>query len=485
MNIGEKIQFYRKQNNMSQENLAIALNLSRQTISLWETSQTVPTIDNLIRLSEIFTVSVDELIKGESVANTEKTNETETPREKYTFNFDDKDEKAVTKTSRAPLVRAIIIFSTAFVLVSAYLVAVAQADNYVVAFLLGMLVLGIFVYTRSLTSFNKREKEAFTRIKTTTYDYELYQDYMVLKLSRENELLCTQKMYYKDIKNGINSDNHILYVYGNQLFFVRKSDLSENSVFYNFIKTKTGKIKDTQKAYNTHRTLSIVLFILSLVSILLGITLVGYVSSLNYMFTENMWLMFLFTPITIGSTVYGFILKKKGYKYKKNIITGIIMTIVLCIYGSFTFMFADTYTHTDKPIKQVEEALDIDLPQHAQINTNTMEDSFENGIHLRRSDVYFKDEDVYAFEQGMDGIAWDEKWLNRVPNDLKGIMSPFFSYTPYDCVVVYNITEDEINTLPVAAGTYTMLNIAYDASENHMVIEEYVLMYQPMNNTVA
>ena len=475
MNIGEKIQFYRKQNNMSQEDLAIALNLSRQTISLWETSQTVPTIDNLIRLSEIFTVSVDELIKGESVANTEKTNETETPREKYTFNFDDKDEKAVTKTSRAPLVRAIIIFSTAFVLVSAYLVAVAQADNYIIAFLLGMLVLGILVYTRSLTSFNKREKEAFTRIKTTTYDYELYQDYMVLKLSRENELLCTQKMYYKDIKNGINSDNHILYVYGNQLFFVRKSDLSENSVFYNFIKTKTGKIKDTQKAYNRHRTLSIVLFILSLVSIMLGLSVAAWISTKNYMYESNFWVFFLFTPITIGSTIYGFILKKKGYKYKKNVIAGIIMTVLLCAFGSFTFIFASGFTHTDEPIQRAEQLLDIEIPQHEHITTTDASRIFESGIYSSFSDVFFEENKMIDFEMN---LLSDDKWLDSIPNDIIGITTNVHYTANYDYFLIYNVTTNELNSVPEKDGEYEFLSIFYSVSQNRMLIEEYTLFYE-------
>lgn len=36
--------------------------VSRQTVSLWEKDQTVPTVDNLMRLREIFGVSVDELL---------------------------------------------------------------------------------------------------------------------------------------------------------------------------------------------------------------------------------------------------------------------------------------------------------------------------------------------------------------------------------------------------------------------------------------
>ena len=62
MTIGEKIQNYRKKLGMSQEELGGKLLVSRQTVSLWEKDQTVPTIDNLKLLKDIFDVSIDELL---------------------------------------------------------------------------------------------------------------------------------------------------------------------------------------------------------------------------------------------------------------------------------------------------------------------------------------------------------------------------------------------------------------------------------------
>lgn len=62
MTISEKIQHYRKSAGLSQEELAKNLLVSRQTISLWENGQTLPTIDNLIRLKEIFGISLDEML---------------------------------------------------------------------------------------------------------------------------------------------------------------------------------------------------------------------------------------------------------------------------------------------------------------------------------------------------------------------------------------------------------------------------------------
>lgn len=66
MTVGENIQRYRKKLGLSQDQLGQKLLVSRQTISLWEKDQTVPTIDNLMLLKDVFQVSVDEILGVEN-----------------------------------------------------------------------------------------------------------------------------------------------------------------------------------------------------------------------------------------------------------------------------------------------------------------------------------------------------------------------------------------------------------------------------------
>ncbi len=67
MTIGEKILKLRKQKKISQEELAEKMYVSRQTVSLWETNQTLPTIENLIRLKDIFGVTIDKIVWEEEI----------------------------------------------------------------------------------------------------------------------------------------------------------------------------------------------------------------------------------------------------------------------------------------------------------------------------------------------------------------------------------------------------------------------------------
>ena len=62
MNFAEKISNLRKDNNMTQEDLAEKLNVSRQTISKWETNISIPDADNIVAISKLFNITTDELL---------------------------------------------------------------------------------------------------------------------------------------------------------------------------------------------------------------------------------------------------------------------------------------------------------------------------------------------------------------------------------------------------------------------------------------
>ena len=61
--LNEKIIYYRKKNMLTQEELAYQLNVSRQTITKWEAGIIYPNVEYLIKLSNLFGVSIDYLVK--------------------------------------------------------------------------------------------------------------------------------------------------------------------------------------------------------------------------------------------------------------------------------------------------------------------------------------------------------------------------------------------------------------------------------------
>ena len=65
MNIGARIKKHREKQNISQDELALKIFVSRQTISNWETNKSYPDIKSLTMLSNIFHVTLDDFIKGD------------------------------------------------------------------------------------------------------------------------------------------------------------------------------------------------------------------------------------------------------------------------------------------------------------------------------------------------------------------------------------------------------------------------------------
>ncbi|WP_443771034.1 helix-turn-helix transcriptional regulator [Anaerostipes sp.] len=72
MVFAEKLKLLRKQENMSQEQLAAKLGVSRQAVTKWETGAGIPDIENILSISKLFDISMDELFSNERKMNLPK-----------------------------------------------------------------------------------------------------------------------------------------------------------------------------------------------------------------------------------------------------------------------------------------------------------------------------------------------------------------------------------------------------------------------------
>ena len=81
---GARLAYLRKEARLTQEELAEKIGVSRQTVTRWETGETIPALDALINLAAAFAISLNELVygqNGEELAASEGTmSETEPPR---------------------------------------------------------------------------------------------------------------------------------------------------------------------------------------------------------------------------------------------------------------------------------------------------------------------------------------------------------------------------------------------------------------------
>ena len=110
MSFSEKLIRLRKQHGFSQEELGYKLNVTRQTVSKWELGQTVPEMNKLISLSQIYGISLDELTNEDklNVDNTTKKDDIKIENEnKNKTKTKDKDLRKIL----IPLIIALVVIA--------------------------------------------------------------------------------------------------------------------------------------------------------------------------------------------------------------------------------------------------------------------------------------------------------------------------------------------------------------------------------------
>ena len=65
MNVGQRLKIRRNELGFTQDYVAAELGITRQTMSNWENGRSYPDIERIIRLSELYNLSLDELLKGD------------------------------------------------------------------------------------------------------------------------------------------------------------------------------------------------------------------------------------------------------------------------------------------------------------------------------------------------------------------------------------------------------------------------------------
>lgn len=108
MRLGQKIADLRKKNNLSQEGLAEKMNVSRQAVSKWESEQSIPDIEKIVNLSELFGVTTDYLLKS-GEPSFELKNEDINDKDKLPILSDELVKKYLTASRKSAKFRALAI----------------------------------------------------------------------------------------------------------------------------------------------------------------------------------------------------------------------------------------------------------------------------------------------------------------------------------------------------------------------------------------
>lgn len=215
----------------------------------------------------------------------------------------------------------------------------------------------------------------------------------------------------------------------------------------------------------------------------------------NYTFstgaTDNAWMFFLFLPIPLASLILGIVYKCKGLKTTKNIVAGVIFTILLCAYGAFTPIFSGFYSHDPAYIDRIAQEVQFTLPDRGKITTeNFMPESRVSTVQKAPLNTGDRSVNVAAecglssrveltdakqitdFEKSVRG---SQLWTTSISTSLSGIVPLLYSAQAGDFsnYMVYNATLGSYNTVPDTTQNCHYIFIAYSREKHQMLIGEY------------
>ena len=327
-----KILYYRRKKGLSQEELAKELFVSRQTVSLWETGQTVPTIDNLIRLREIFGVSIDELL---SSAEPDAEKEEEGPAEVLSFSCDKKEaERIVRGINSKPFFGSVLLLLVLLLLPP--FCAATKAPDSVIGISVGLFFPALVLLVLRLISIHKAVRTHSERIAEMDYEYRLFSDHIETRTIKDGKEKQITRYGWDEIRIIAEMDDHLLFDCGAGFYALNKAELAPDSLLLRAKPKKRLRLHEHGKLYYT----SLVLFALTLVSIPIAAFIsTAYADKLDWSIQYLSFIPYiLFSFVGKASAAVGITLKaKREYGGAKNIISGCIVGGVLSFIGYICF----------------------------------------------------------------------------------------------------------------------------------------------------
>lgn len=469
MDTANRIQFLRKSRNMSQEELGDKMFVSRQTVSQWETGQTMPSIESLIKLHEIFDVSVDEILGIASYENEEIESKEIDIIERYSFQYDAAEVEKVCSYRTRPLKKYLLL---SWIFAVGCFIIMCAAGNISFGILFGIFMGYIIIYSKMLSKAKKEIERTIDRIPGMTYSYAFSQGVLTIGISENGRFISEEHRCMEEIETITDIEGYYILTILGRSYIIRKSDLPNASKMLQYLRSSNSVTSIAPQKIRRWKAISIVAVIASLLSLFGGQSIavsIAEASGDRTVFLQNMWVLFLFLPIPIFSVVLGCILKRKGIKYKKNIVIGIIMCCLLCIYGSFSFLFSGM----NDAIAVVREEMNIDIPEYTSCNmtTNVYPQNRETMKKVSRCDVSFPFDSTVAFYNSID-----QNWLTEFPGELREYVAADEADYRADFCLLYNCDTKEYNTVPPEDGEYNMILLLFSKSTGWLYVFQYRLL---------
>lgn len=158
--IGCFLKALRKEKELTQEQLAEMFNVSRRTVSRWETGQNIPDLDLLIELSDYYQVEIRELLDGKRKKEKMNTEEQETVRTVIELSYEDR--KRILKR-----MNILFIIGLFIAVIDMVLVFNDNADHFLGGFcqgvMLGYMIVGCIITSKYAVRINRFKRKLLSK----------------------------------------------------------------------------------------------------------------------------------------------------------------------------------------------------------------------------------------------------------------------------------------------------------------------------------
>lgn len=440
MTLGNKIYHYRKLTNLSQEELANKLDVTRQSVSLWENDLVLPSIENLKALSNIFNVSIDELLENKQETNSKNEN---TPLFVTHIRYNNEIYKNLYSNSTRKFVTIgiVCIIACIIMFIGIFLSSLSKSCLIIPLF---FILITSTTLIKLKVNINKKINGYYSSKPNLVSLHKFYKDHIVIESKSDfHEGTTTKK--YSEILNKYQDDKYIYLLFNDLSTVIDKSTYDGN---IEDILNILGIHKKEVKEKKSTKTISLILFILSFVSILFFVLILEIViesqpiPEFPSIMPSFMWIAFIVMLIPLASLIFGIILTAKKRKYKKNIISGAIMSTILCIYGCFSFLYKSPVVNDYTYLQTLSEQVNIDIPDGGYLLISYDETHY-NSLAMYK----INDEDANQFVEQLNNNTNFKNDVSFIPSgiiDYPTLLS-ISSTKDYDYFAIYNTSTNKYN----------------------------------------
>ncbi len=367
--------------------------------------------------------------------------------EQYVMSVSKDEYMNIYKLSTRQRNKSILIFALIFVVSVLIFIPFNSLTSLV------MLCTGLFYILLMLIGSHSIKKNWVKKsliIENRQYLIDVFDEKLSLSIIENDELISKVSINYDSIITMKENNEFFVFSDEMQIYFIRKSVISPESILIDKFRKSTEKYSDIKK----HNAVTITFLIITF-------GLYAFVATCKdnialHLGNPCYWMYFTALPFSLGMIINALDRKKRDLKWIPVLIAGIVISVLCIVIGLEQVGYNKYYDSGYNVITETENHLGIEMPKPHDISFYKETFSEDSRIEIL-NDVLIEYYDYGVIKNSMN----DKIWLDEIPDDFYNVI-PYPDYYIYDSdkVVLYNVGTKEINTVP-ESGTHQLVFISY------------------------